>query len=454
MQKRRGVGEEASCFSGEVFLWPLQYAGKTVREKLELAAEPAMEGAEALIVTATDELAWLFNVRGSDGSYEPLVISFGIVTRQKACWFVDRERCPAAVIQDLEKQGVSVKPYEQFAGSVRSLQGTVCHDLRNSSLWVQSLLPTGLEERNVRSPLALLKARKNPAELKGMVQAHEQDAVAVIKFLRWIDEHTGKLPMSELSLVAVLESFRKECPGYLNPSFPTISGFAENGASCHYRVSEETDLPVTGDSLYLVDSGGQYPYGTTDITRTIHPGTPDRQHQHHYTLVLKGHLALGNCIFPVGTCGEQLDVLARKFLWAESLNYGHGTGHGVGCYLCVHEGPQRISPAYSGVALEEGMVVSNEPGVYLEGSYGIRIENLVCVVAATNPDGSRTGFLKFMDLTLVPYARNLIDSSLLSQQEIRQVDQYHKMVLTRIRPALAGADLEWLTRACEPLACS
>lgn len=437
--------------ASEAFLWSEDYAGLSAREKIsQLRSSSEMAGAKTLILTALDELAWLLNIRGKDIDFNPLVISYGILSAAEMLWFVDEKKCPEALRDHLKHQGVTLRPYESFPEAVRQLKGPVCHDAHSSSQWIRELLSDKSKEYLIASPVALLKARKNETEIKGMIRAHEQDAVALIRFLHWLDLHKADAG-TELTLMSRLEAFRRECQDYAGPSFTTISAFAENAAICHYHASEENHRAVDDSSLYLLDSGGQYPYGTTDVTRTIHLGTPDAAQRRYYTLVLKGHLALGHAVFPKGTCGEQLDVLARQFLWREHLNYGHGTGHGVGCYLCVHEGPQRISAASGSVPLEEGMVVSNEPGFYAEDRYGIRIENLCYVTVSEEKESGEEPFLRLMDLTLVPYARNLIDLSLLTPDEIFQVDCYHSSVLKRIGPCLEGTSLDWLEKACEPL---
>jgi Xaa-Pro aminopeptidase len=297
-------------------------------------------------------------------------------------------------------------------------------------------------------------------EQAGARAAHISDAIGMIKFLYWLEQQKSH-SITEQKAADQLEVFRRMNPFCRGLSFNTISGFSSHGAIIHYAVKPQSDRIIDDSSIYLIDSGGQY-YGiqggeycggTTDITRTIHLGTPTVEQKHHYTLVLKGHLALRHAIFPQGTCGEQLDVLARQYLWQESLDYGHGTGHGVGSYLCVHEGPQRISPYPTGVPLLPGMIVSNEPGFYLENQYGIRIENLCLVVPHTmnNKLNSRP-FYRFEDLTLVPYARSLINFEELTEQEKQWVDDYHHLIFKTVSERLDDKDLrEWLAQVTRPL---
>ena len=451
---RKKLGDLPDKPSTPVSVWPESCSGESVAQKLgRLRQYPGMSQVDALLLTNLDEIAWLYNIRGADVDFNPLVISYAIVTKDEALWFVE----PSAVGQDvrsaLESQRGRICAYEDFKGHVRNLNGRIWLDGKSSSLWIRNLMQTETKVISSRSPVALLKACKNKTEIGGMEAAHKKDAVAVISFLHWL-ENNWSSGVSELSLSDTLEGFRKKNPDYLGPSFTTISGFESNGAICHYRVSAASSKVVDDSSLYLVDSGAQYQEGTTDITRTVHLGTPTNEQKKHYTLVLKGHLSLGNAVFCKGAMGEHLDVLARMHLWKEGLNYGHGTGHGVGCYLCVHEGPQKISPAATGVPLEAGMVVSNEPGLYLEGRYGIRIENLCYVTplaAEKNSETEGDSFYKFTDLTLVPYAKNLIDKDLLSSEEIRQIDDYHRLVFETMKDLVDPGDRAWLESSCKPL---
>jgi Xaa-Pro aminopeptidase len=303
--------------------------------------------------------------------------------------------------------------------------------------------------------VALLKACKNPTEIEGTRNAHKRDAVALARFLSWIDHEAPSGHLTEIDAVEALESFRRDTGLLKDVSFPTISGAGPNGAIVHYRASEATNRPLAMDSIYLVDSGGQYPDGTTDVTRTVIIGTPTAEMRDRFTRVLKGHVALARALFPEGTRGSQLDTLARQYLWRAGLDYAHGTGHGVGAYLAVHEGPQRISPVGSSQPggdepLKAGMFLSNEPGYYKTGEYGIRIENLVLIVPR-EIEGAEKKMLGFETLTFVPIDRNLIDLSLLNGEERRWVDDYHAQVLTIVGPQLEGEAKDWLQEQCRPL---
>jgi Xaa-Pro aminopeptidase len=306
----------------------------------------------------------------------------------------------------------------------------------------------------VREPCVLAKAIKNPTEIAGTIAAHRRDGAALTRFLHWFDGEASKGGLTELSAAAKLRQFRDQTNVLEDLSFDTISGAGPNGASPHYRVSEASNRAITLDSIYLVDSGGQYRDGTTDVTRTLVVGTPTPEMRDRFTRVLKGHIALATAIFPVGTCGGQLDALARQFLWAAGLDYAHGTGHGVGSYLAVHEGPQRIASTPGAAGTDEplvaGMILSNEPGYYKSGEYGIRVENLVLVEAKTVP-GAEREMLGFRELTLAPIDRDLIDIAMLSAAECHWVDAYHARVMAEIGPQLEDAERVWLVAQTAPL---
>lgn len=432
--------------------YPLQYAGQAAQDKIKILRDQLVQKkVKAHVVTALDAIAWLFNIRGNDVDYNPVAISYAIVTSEKAILFIQSEKVNEADRWYLQSQGVSLQPYPEFGQALQQLSGVVLVDPHSSSSWVADQLKqaTLLSEP---SPLTLMKACKNPTELAGMHEAHRRDALAMVRFLHWLD-NSWTSGITEMSAADQLEQFRKQDPMCLDLSFATISGFASNGAIIHYRSTEATNRHIDDTNLYLIDSGGQYWQGTTDITRTLHLGLPTQEQSRHYTLVLKGHLALRHSLFPASACGEHLDALARHPLWQAGLNYGHGTGHGVGCYLCVHEGPQRISPGYSKVPLEPSMIVSNEPGVYFTDQYGIRIENLCAVIEVLAPADSKSNeaFYTFEDLTKVPYARNLIDKSLLSAQEIQWIDDYHREIYELLLDDLDDDQRLWLTMATAPL---
>ena len=425
--------------------------GASAQEKIARLRQSLKGQGDAWVETALDNIAWLFNIRGQDIDYIPLTIAYALVTQGQAVLFIKLDKIDATQQQQLAEQGITVKAYDDFALALQSLSGTVCLDAGVASWWVQQHVAQA--ELHVQlSPITSMKACKNPVEIAGMRQAHKQDAVAVIQFLSWLErEWQGQ---TEISAAAKLASYRKAQPGEQGPSFATISGYGEHGAIIHYFVTPETDIPLGNDNLYLVDSGGQYTCGTTDITRTVHLGEPTAEHKKYYTLVLKGHLAMRHLTFPHGVSGVHIDMSARQFLWQHHVDYGHGTGHGVGCYLCVHEGPQRISPGLINQPLQEHMIVSNEPGLYLSGKFGIRIENLCLIqkVAEQADSASQHGpFYQMEDLTLVPYARNLLDLDLLNAEEIGWIDVYHQRILDTVLDCLNSDAQTWLKAACAPL---
>ncbi|MCC6623990.1 MAG: aminopeptidase P family protein [Deltaproteobacteria bacterium] len=439
-------------------VWPDELAGARVADKLaELRQGTAALGASHLVMTTLDEIAWAMNIRGSDVDFNPVVIAWAIVSPDAATLFIDAVKVGPDVRAHLEVAGVSLAPYDGFGAALAALDGKVVVDKDAGNQWILDVLDgpragaAGARSRVVlaRSPVMLPRAKKNQRELEGMRHAHERDAVAVVRFLHWL-EAAWSTGLDELSAAARLEGFRAEGERFRGLSFDTIAGFADNGAIVHYRASPATNKPIDDSTLFLLDSGAQYLDGTTDITRTLHLGVPTDRQREHYTRVLKGHLALRRARFPRGTTGTQLDALARLPLWEVGLNYGHGTGHGVGAHLSVHQGPHRISPAANDVGLEPGMIVSNEPGFYLAGQYGIRIENLVTVVDL-DVDHGFGPFYGFDDLTLVPYCRRLIDLALLTPQERAEVDAYHARVRDRIARRLPADARHWLERETAPL---
>jgi Xaa-Pro aminopeptidase len=425
--------------------YPLKHAGVSARNKIDLVRQHLKEKKiDVHVVTALDSIAWLYNIRGNDIDYNPLAISYALVSHEQAILFINPAKVHEGDKIYCQSQGIELQNYDEFAKVLNQISASVWLDPDSASWWVEQQLKKAQIHLEA-SPLLLLKACKNPTEIAGMHEAHRRDALAMVKFLHWL-EQTWPEGVTEISAADELEKFRRQDPECLDLSFATISGFASNGAIVHYRATQGTDRRITDNNLYLIDSGGQYLYGTTDITRTIHLGSPTKEQKQHYTTVLKGHLALRHTLFLAGSCGEHLDAIARRPLWQAGLNYGHGTGHGVGCYLCVHEGPQRISPGYSKIPLEPHMIVSNEPGLYFTDQYGIRIENLCAIVESSHPH-----FYTFEDLTKVPYAMNLIDINLLTTEEIKWIDDYHREIYELLMDDLNDDQRLWLTQATAPI---
>jgi len=437
---------------------PDRFTGRSSAEKRqEIADWLAAKKADAAILSALDSIAWTFNVRGADVERTPVALAYALVNADgTADLFVAPEKVSDEVAQHLGN-AVRLHPRDAFAGHLASLKDkrVVADPERAVSAIFATLNAAGATVLELRDPAVLPKAIKNEAEIAGQDAAQARDGAALTRFLHWLSVEAPKGTVDELGAAARLQAFREETGALRDLSFDTISGAGPNGAVVHYRVTPQTNRMLELNSLYLVDSGGQYQDGTTDVTRTIAIGTPSGEMRDRYTRVLKGHIALARAVFPVGTRGSQLDTLARQYLWEVGLDYAHGTGHGVGSFLAVHEGPQRISPASSGFAggdepLAPGMIVSNEPGYYKTGEYGIRIENLVLVEPRDAP-GAEKKLLGFRTLTFAPLDRRLIDLDLLSPEERAWIDGYHAQVAALIGPQLDGEVADWLRAETAPL---
>jgi Xaa-Pro aminopeptidase len=439
---------------------PDRYAGRSSAAKRQEMADWLREQkADAAVLSALDSVAWTFNVRGRDVEHTPVALSFALVHEDgTADLFVDGEKIGDDVRQHLGN-GVRVHERHEFEPFLRSLGGrTVVADPERAVAAIfEALEGAGAKVVQKRDPSVLPRALKNQAEIEGHRAAQARDGAALTRFLHWLSIEAPKGTVDELGAVAKLHEFRQACGDLRDTSFDTISGAGPNGAIVHYRVTPETNRRLEMNSLYLVDSGGQYPDGTTDVTRTVAIGQPTPEMRDRFTRVLKGHIAIARAIFPEGTRGSQLDTLARQYLWRAGLDYAHGTGHGVGSYLSVHEGPQRIAPAGSSQPggdepLRAGMFLSNEPGYYKAGEYGIRIENLVLVVPA-EPDGegAEKKTLGFETLTFAPIDRSLVEPRLLSPEEREWLNAYHAKVLGLIGPQLDGEVRAWLREQCAPV---
>lgn len=446
---RGALGEQLQLPQQPAWVYADIYSGESTASKIEwLRGQLANHQAAGIVLNVLDEIAWLFNIRGGDVEFNPLVISYAVITAQEALLFVDEVKFTAGDKQKLAAAGVTIKPYSAINDYILQFNGTLWLDGVTANYALYQAAAKNNPVVTSRSPIVHRKAQKNSSECQGMRLAHKKDAVAMIKFFHWL-ENNWQQGIDEIAASDKLAQFRAQQANYQGLSFATISGFAANGAIIHYRATPQTAKVITDKSLYLLDSGGQYLEGTTDITRTLHLGNPTAEEKYHYTLVLKGHLALERAKFGSGTCGEHLDILARGPLLNSYLNYRHGTGHGVGCFLCVHEGPQKISQANSNIPLLPGMVVSNEPGYYSNGNYGIRIENL-CLVQEDNSiaalDSDYGPFYYFESLTMVPYWKSLIDFSLLSKDDIGQLERYYQEIRREILPLLDAPEQQWLER--------
>jgi Xaa-Pro aminopeptidase len=433
----------ADSFAGECS------AGKRRR----IARDVAAQGCDMALIFAPDSVSWLLNVRGTDMPQLPVLQSLALLQANgELLLFVDRARLPDDFFPHVG-EGVSVLPEEEIATAVAAFSGRrVLADAKNASAWIQlELVKVGATLVSGEDPVLIPKACKNPVELAGTRNAHQRDAVAEIRFLAWLD---GEVAAGRLHDEAVLSdqllSMRQRGELFHACSFDTISAAGANAAMCHYNHLNGIPATLEMDSVYLLDSGGQYTDGTTDITRSIAIGDPGPDVRRLFTLVLKGHIALARARFPRGTTGTQLDALARQFLWREGYDYDHGTGHGVGVFLSVHEGPQRISKHYNAVPLRAGMIVSNEPGYYRDGAFGMRCENLVVVRECDSTEGE-TPMLEFETITLVPFDNRLLDASLMDAAELQWLNDYHQRVADALGPLLQGTEEAWLLQATRPL---
>jgi Xaa-Pro aminopeptidase len=439
--------------SAAVVLRDVKFAGESAAEKLKrVRTELIKLRVDALVVSDPQNVAWTFNIRGSDVAHTPLALAFALVPKEgRPALYVDGGRLDNAARHALEEVA-DVRPPAQLSADLAALRGkTVLLDQTSAAeALTQAIGDAGGKPRRGADPITLMKAVKNHAEIEGTRAAHARDGVALARFLAWLDREAAGGKLTEIAAVEALESFRRDTGKLKDISFPTIAGSGPNGAIVHYRVTRASDRRIGMDELFLIDSGAQYEDGTTDVTRTVIVGTPTEDMRDRFTRVLKGHIAIATAVFPDGTSGAQLDPLARLALWQAGLDFDHGTGHGVGSYLSVHEGPARISKLGT-VALKRGMILSNEPGYYKTRAYGIRIENLVLVTAAPEPAGAEKPLNAFETLTLAPIDRRLIDTKMLTAKERTWVDRYHDRVRETISPQVDAATRGWLEAATRPL---
>lgn len=437
---------------GEAFELGLEYAGQSRADKLAIIRK-GMNGQPFYLATALDDIAWTLNIRGSDVECNPVCISYLLIGQEKVYWFVQEQKVPPALRQALRQDGVEVRPYRQLESFLEDLPGSpaVLYDPASTSILLYECLAAE-QWRKSKNLIAPLKAIKNAVEIANIRKAMRKDGVALLRLYRWLEAElaAGRHP-TEYGLAQQLASFRREQGNYLGESFAAIVGYGANGAIVHYKPEEGTCAKIRPEGILLLDSGGQYLEGTTDITRTTALSEPDAEQKRHYTLVLKGNIALSRAKFPLGTAGVQLDILARMHLWQAGLNYGHGTGHGVGYFLNVHEGPQGITPNPIGergtTPFQAGMLTSNEPGFYQDGAYGIRIENLeLCLPAATE---NSMGFLCFEPVTLFPIDLKLADLNLLDGEERAWLNDYHRRVFDGLAPLLDEEERQWLAKQCQ-----
>lgn len=425
-------------------------AGEDVDSKISRVVN-ALDAADAdgLLITALDEIAWLLNLRGSDVDYTPVVIAFAYVSEDERVLFIDSEKVTSEVKDHLKKYGVKIKDYddiEKFLGKISSTATVMVDPNRVSDALGQAMI---CNKTYMASPVIALKGVKNECQIAGFRQAMLYDGAAMVRMMMWLEQNVAN-GITEMDVDRRLQQERAAYASNRGDSFHMIAGYKDHGAIVHYEATDESAYTLAPEGLLLIDTGGQYLEGTTDITRTISLGNPTAAEKHDYTLILKGHLALARAVFPKGTMGVQLDVLARGPLWNEGMTYLHGTGHGVGHFLGCHEGPQSIRMEANPTPLELGMVTSNEPGIYKTGEYGIRTENLLlCVPACSNEEWGE--FYKFESLTLFPYDTTLMDMDMLSREEVKQINDYHAMVCERLRPLLNADEAQWLEQKCKSI---
>lgn len=425
-------------------------AGEDVDSKISRVVD-ALDAADAdgLLITALDEIAWLLNLRGSDVDYTPVVIAFAYVSEDERVLFIDSAKVTSEVKDHLKKYGVKIKDYddiEKFLGKISSTATVMVDPNRVSDALGQAMI---CNKTYMASPVIALKGVKNESQIAGFRQAMLYDGAAMVRMMMWLEQNVAN-GITEMDVDRRLQQERAAYASNRGDSFHMIAGYKDHGAIVHYEATDESAYTLAPEGLLLIDTGGQYLEGTTDITRTISLGNPTAAEKHDYTLILKGHLALARAVFPKGTMGVQLDVLARGPLWNEGMTYLHGTGHGVGHFLGCHEGPQSIRMEANPTPLELGMVTSNEPGIYKTGEYGIRTENLLlCVPACSNEEWGE--FYKFESLTLFPYDTTLMDMDMLSREEVKQINDYHAMVCERLRPLLNADEAQWLEQKCKSI---
>lgn len=427
------------------FVFSTESAGQSCTDKIKAVRREMQKAhADVFVMSALDDIAWLFNIRGRDVDYNPVVIAYAVLDEKTCTLYVDGAKLTPETSAYLEGEKVTVKPYLDIYNELKaiSLQKKVMVDGAKLNQALLEAIPASCQKINQMSPVFKLKSIKNEVELAGIRKAMLKDGVALTRFFMWLEANVATGTLSEVSIAERLASFRKDQGDFFGESFGTIAGFAGHGAIVHYRADASSDATLTTDNILLLDSGGQYLQGTTDITRTVTLGNTTAQQKTDFTLVLKGHIGIATVKFPVGTRGSQLDILARKAMWDLGINYGHGTGHGIGHFLNVHEGPQNIRMDENPTTLQPGMIISNEPGLYRSDEYGIRIENLIRVCEGVKTEFGQ--FYEFETLTLFPIDKNLIDKSMLTEQEISWVNDYHRLVYEQLESLLSPTEKEWL----------
>lgn len=436
--------ERPSLPKEKAFLHEVKYCGKSAKEKLrEVREEMKKLGANNYIIASLDDIAWLYNIRGNDVKCNPVVLSYALVKENEAYLYVDKSKFTSKMEEELLNEGVTLKSYEKIGEDISSLEGNILIDPNKTSAYLYECIKDKNNIVELGNITTKFKALKNEVELDNLRKCQVRDGVAMVKFMKWLKDNIGKIEISEISASDKLEQFRSLGKLFKGISFETIAGHKEHGAMMHYSATKESDYTLEPRGFLLIDSGGQYLDGTTDITRTFVLGELTEEERKDYTLVLKGHIGLMRAKFLKGTTGSALDIKAREPLWNEGIDYKCGTGHGVGFFLNVHEGPQSISPVPNKVALEPGMIITNEPGVYREGKHGIRTENTMVVVKDTSSEEFGE-FYKFETISLCPIDLAGLDISLLNEEEKAWLNNYHKKVYDLLSPYLDEEEKEFL----------
>ena len=433
------------------FIYDVKYAGKSCGEKVAaIRTELKKKGIYALFLSSLDEIAWTLNLRGSDVHCNPVIVSYLLVTQDEVVYFISPEKITQEVNEYLQEQQVSLRKYDEAESFLNSFAGeNILIDPKKTNYAIYSAINPACKVVRGESPVTLLKAIRNEQEIAGIHHAMQRDGVALVKFLKWLEASVLSGKETELSVDRKLHEFRAAQPLYMGESFDTIAGYKEHGAIVHYSATEESDVTLQSKGFLLLDSGAQYLDGTTDITRTIALGELTEEEKTDYTLILKGHIALAMAKFPAGTRGAQLDVLARMPIWSHGMNFLHGTGHGVGHFLSVHEGPQSIRMNENPIVLQPGMVTSNEPGVYKAGSHGIRTENLTLV--CKDKEGMFGEYFKFETITLCPICKKGIIKEMLTAEEVKWFNDYHRTVYEKLSPSLNEEEKKWLLEATKAI---
>ena len=433
------------------FIYDVKYAGKSCGEKVAaIRTELKKKGIFALFLSSLDEIAWTLNLRGSDVHCNPVIVSYLLVTQDEVVYFISPEKITQQVNEYLQEQQVSLRKYDEAESFLNSFAGeNILIDPKKTNYAIYSAINPACKVIRGESPVTLLKAIRNEQEIAGIHHAMQRDGVALVKFLKWLEASVLSGKETELSVDRKLHEFRAAQPLYMGESFDTIAGYKEHGAIVHYSATKESDVTLQSKGFLLLDSGAQYLDGTTDITRTIALGELTEEEKTDYTLILKGHIALAMAKFPAGTRGAQLDVLARMPIWSHGMNFLHGTGHGVGHFLSVHEGPQSIRMNENPIVLQPGMVTSNEPGVYKAGSHGIRTENLTLV--CKDKEGMFGEYFKFETITLCPICKKGIIKEMLTAEEVKWFNDYHQTVYKKLSPSLNEEEKKWLLEATKAI---